>query len=82
MNKTTQSGRRRAESQAINLRAVSELVFQVEYFLDALRTIIQESRGIDGYHLNGDIATWEEIIASELDIDSLEDAIAKVKEMP
>ena len=79
MSKTAESQEPRAESQAINLQAVPELVFQVEYFLKALHTIVQESHGLDGYHLNGDVARWEEIIPHFLDIDSLESAIAKVK---
>ena len=30
--------------------------------LVAVRTLINESRGVDGLHLNGDVALWDELL--------------------
>jgi len=30
--------------------------------LDALEALISESQGVTGWHLNGDAATWEEVL--------------------
>ena len=30
--------------------------------LDALEEIVSESQGVAGWHLNGDVATWKEVL--------------------
>ena len=42
-----------------------------------LRAIMNESEGVDGYHLNGDIATWSEIFP-EHDGEALHQADAAI----
>ncbi|MEC9646532.1 hypothetical protein RCT40_16225 [Escherichia marmotae] len=38
--------------------------------IEAVRSVSDNSSGIDGWHLNGDIATWEEILPEINDIET------------
>ncbi|EOQ5799331.1 hypothetical protein CU740_RS21765 [Escherichia coli] len=38
--------------------------------IEAVRSVADNSSGIDGWHLNGDIATWEEILPEINDIET------------
>ena len=40
--------------------------------LEGILTIVNESKGIDGFHLNGDIATWDEF---EEEVEAVQAAI-------
>lgn len=42
------------------LRYVRQQRDQLLTALAGLLSIINDSRGVEGYHLNGDIATWDE----------------------
>lgn len=55
----------RLEEENVRLRKV----------LEDLRFIINESHGVVGYHLNGDVATWEEFGYPE-EIDEVLTALA------
>ena len=47
-----------ARSEVARLRETNaELLEALKAFLD----VAKESHGIDGYHLNGNIATWDEL---------------------
>ncbi|MDC8832823.1 hypothetical protein [Alteromonas gilva] len=37
-------------------------VAELEGELDVFHCIVSESQGVAGYHLNGDIATWDELL--------------------
>lgn len=49
-----------AESQAARL-AAEQMVERMKKGLDAVTDLIAESHGVAGLHLNGDIATWDEL---------------------
>ena len=38
----------------------------LEAGIEEMRSLINESTGIDGFHLNGDIATWDELLDCSL----------------
>jgi hypothetical protein len=40
---------------------VFRLVDEASFRLDKFESIREESTGVDGFHLNGEIATWEEL---------------------
>lgn len=33
--------------------------------LDGVRSVIADSKGVAGYHLNGDVATWDELFSED-----------------
>ena len=41
-----------------------------------LEQLINESRGVDGIHLNGDLATWDELITGNMEEPSWLDAFS------
>ncbi len=51
-----------------------ERVGKLEGALGGLLAIVNDSNGVDGYHLNGDIATWDEF---EEEIEIAEAALKK-----
>ena len=52
--------REKAERELALLRPV---VDAARKGLKAVRMLIEESRGVDGLHLNGDVAPWDELLA-------------------
>lgn len=38
----------------------------IEYCFSYIRDIINESQGVIGYHLNGEIATWDELLKDSM----------------
>ena len=38
----------------------------IEAGIQEMRNLINGSNGVDGYHLNGDIATWDELLTDSL----------------
>ena len=47
-------------------------------FLAELREVVDSSRGVDGWHLNDDIATWDEL---DITVDRI-DAFLQQKQFP
>ena len=50
----------------------------VEELLDKLELIVNDSHGVDGFHLNGDIATWDELEVPSI-LQSIREALEKPK---
>lgn len=41
--------------------AMKKRIAALEEFISGMLCVMQESTGIVGYHLNGDVATWDEL---------------------
>lgn len=44
-----------------DMEAQAARIAELEKFIKGILATMQESTGIVGYHLNGDIATWDEL---------------------
>lgn len=51
----------------------------LETGIKEMRDVMNESHGVDGYHLNGDIATWDELLTDSA-FEFAEDNIKSKKE--
>ncbi|HFO6314380.1 TPA: hypothetical protein ACHKZ3_001614 [Escherichia coli] len=61
--------RKFAEAEAKCAALASENAVMLET-IEAVRSVADNSSGITGWHLNGDIATWEEILPEINDIET------------
>lgn len=66
------------------VEAMQKVVEAAKTGASAVRGLMSDSRGVDGYHRNGDIATWGELerggrYACIAEFNDLEDALAKLK---
>ncbi len=59
---------RKRELDLIELHAkIYTRIEQLEAALKVYEGIVAESRGVDGWHLNGDIAEWDEFDLPQID---------------
>jgi len=55
--------RKEATAGSAELAAIREENARLRAGIVAVQGLIEESRGVDGLHLNGDLALWEELLA-------------------
>ncbi|HCH7906655.1 TPA: hypothetical protein NHU03_002335 [Escherichia coli] len=58
------------EVQLVRANALAAENAAMHETIEAVRSVADNSSGIDGWHLNGDIATWEEILPEINDIET------------
>lgn len=59
------------------IEAQSALISELVEALEGIHGIIKESDGVAGYHLNGDVATWDGCLCDE--VTDIEHALTKAK---
>lgn len=53
---------------AAMIRADGKRIKALEAGIRDVMAIIEDSRGVDGFHLNGDTAPWEEVLGTDFDV--------------
>lgn len=58
------------EERSRQLREANEENNRLKYVVDAVKSLMDESEGVVGFHLNGEIATWDEVLGDVFDVNS------------